>query len=60
MTGRCPTPSKTAYHSRGDAVHAAKTVAHSAGFPMRPYRCDCGSYHLSSSQPWIDVEKDGR
>ena len=38
----CPTPEKRSYESRG----AARFFAAADG--LRPYRCACGRWHLSS------------
>ncbi|WP_246284836.1 hypothetical protein [Gordonia asplenii] len=47
----CPTPSKTAFTSRADA--AAAITSMSVGtwrtVSLRTYRCQCGSWHLTSS-----------
>ena len=44
----CPTPNKGKYQSLGQAQHDAEYQTQQAGQPIRPYRCQCGYFHLTS------------
>lgn len=48
----CPTPEKQYYHSRRVAKLAAKRTQ------LKPYRCSCGGFHLTSLQTQILSEAD--
>lgn len=53
MTAICPTPWKISYGSRAAAVMDARQrdrdgVAGRKKGQLRPYRCDCGRWHLTS------------
>jgi len=50
MTGRCPTPDKTAFSSRRLALAAAKGISRDGGPMMRVYLCACRRFHLTSSE----------
>jgi hypothetical protein len=45
----CPTPDKQAFPSRGSAKAEAKRAAqrYTLRGQLRPYRCDCGDWHLT-------------
>jgi hypothetical protein len=49
MTGRCPTPSKARYGTRGAAARAARALLRAGVWTKaRPYRCECRAWHLTS------------
>ncbi|GAB17383.1 hypothetical protein GOEFS_028_00470 [Gordonia effusa NBRC 100432] len=47
----CPTPSKTAFENRSAAAAAITTMSSGTWrtVSLRTYRCQCGSWHLTSS-----------
>jgi len=49
VTLECPTPGKVPYLTRGDARQAAKDAERRFTIrgQMRPYSCECGSWHLT-------------
>ena len=48
MTSRpCPTPRKTKFPSLGAASSMALKASRKWGTALRPYQCDCGSWHLT-------------
>lgn len=48
MSGRCDQPGKRGFHTRGQAASAARLIKSAGGPKMRPYRCACGRFHLTS------------
>jgi hypothetical protein len=45
----CPTPDKMGFSTRGAAKAEAKRISnrYSLKGQLRPYRCDCGAWHLT-------------
>jgi hypothetical protein len=45
----CPTPDKMGFVTRGAAKAESKRIAnrYSLKGQLRPYRCDCGHWHLT-------------
>lgn len=44
----CRQPSKPAYGSKADAKRAVKRAEANLGRRLKPYRCPCGWWHLTS------------
>jgi hypothetical protein len=44
----CPTPRKLCYQSRREALQATRVMKSGLKGQLRPYRCACGNWHLSS------------
>ena len=47
----CPTPTKRAFYRRGAAADAAWLDSIVYQCTLRPYRCRCGRWHLTTTQP---------
>jgi hypothetical protein len=46
-TGPCPTPSKLGFSSKAQAKAGKKKMRGATNLDdIKPYRCDCGQYHL--------------
>jgi len=46
----CPTPKKQAFSTFTLAIRRAIRVSGCYGHGMRPYKCGCGQYHLTSKR----------
>jgi len=44
----CPTPHKSAFATRSEVIHSALRMARWYPTGGRPYRCQCGYWHLST------------
>jgi len=47
-TAPCPTPDKVCHSTLRGAATQMLDVFEQHGVWQRPYRCDCGEYHLTS------------
>jgi hypothetical protein len=48
MPRTCPHPEKLSFHGLVRAADEAVELMERHGSPLRPYRCDCGAYHLTT------------
>ncbi len=48
MTDLCPTPWKMRFTSRRMALDLSRRARSGTKGQLRPYRCECGNWHLST------------